>query len=337
MPDGIDLKRIINLDPETTVTEDDYTIVDSLTGGAKKFALGQALGEIKDGLSSVENNILTDNIRQALLQLASKVAYIDDGGQDYYDDLYNAFYPITPPAELVSISAVYTQSGDVYTTDSLNSLKTDLVVTALYDDQTTATITTYTLSGTLTEGTSVITVTYGGKTTTFAVTVTAILYPMVNASHTFTDGNVISVSNGNHVTLQLNSNITSGTGTSINLYDVTENKDTVYDTTNIGQQSQKFVIPSGASCVFKVRNLNTALTFQGDIKFNLRNTNGTSIGSSSMINCGNAPTEQEYSATWTQSASVAIGLIFLFTNQITGASGSLQFDVELYVNNARWI
>lgn len=53
MPDGIDLKRIIDLDPETTVTDDDYTIVDSLTGGAKKFALGQALGEIKDGLDTL--------------------------------------------------------------------------------------------------------------------------------------------------------------------------------------------------------------------------------------------------------------------------------------------
>ena len=171
MPDGIDLKRIIDLDPETTVTDDDYTIVDSTTGGAKKFAIGQALGEIKDGLSSVENNILTDNIRQALLQIAEKVAYIDEDGQDYYDDLYDALYPPAPPADLVSISAVYTQSGTVYDTDTLDSLKTDLVVTATYSDQTTETVTTYTLSGTLTVGTSTITVTYGGKTTTFSVTV----------------------------------------------------------------------------------------------------------------------------------------------------------------------
>lgn len=57
MPDGIDLKRIIDLDPETTVTDDDYTIVDSTTGGAKKFALGQALGEIKDGLQAVEDDV----------------------------------------------------------------------------------------------------------------------------------------------------------------------------------------------------------------------------------------------------------------------------------------
>ena len=57
MPDGIDLKRIIDLDPETTVTDDDYTIVDSTTGGAKKFAIGQALGEIKDGLSETTRNL----------------------------------------------------------------------------------------------------------------------------------------------------------------------------------------------------------------------------------------------------------------------------------------
>lgn len=74
-----------------------------------------------------------------------------------------------------SISAVYTQGGTVYDTASLDSLKDDLVVTATYDDTSTATVPSadYTLSGTLTAGTSTITITYGGKTTTFTVTVTA--------------------------------------------------------------------------------------------------------------------------------------------------------------------
>jgi len=113
---------------------------------------------------------LTEDIKQALLQIAEKVAYIDDQGATYYQALYDSFYP---PAELDSISAVYTQSGTVYNTDTLDSLKPDLVVTAHYSDQTTETVTTYTLSGTLTEGTSTITVSYGGKTDTFDVTVTA--------------------------------------------------------------------------------------------------------------------------------------------------------------------
>ena len=74
-------------------------------------------------------------------------------------------------SELVSISAVYTQSGTVYETDSLDSLKADLVVTATYSDSSTEVVTLYTLSGTLEVGTSTITVVYGGKITTFNVTV----------------------------------------------------------------------------------------------------------------------------------------------------------------------
>jgi uncharacterized protein YjdB len=214
------------------------------------------LNKIENGIEDHEQRIealeqggggLTDDIKQALLQIAQKVAYIDEHGQDYYDDLYDALYAVTAvsvspttlnfstlgttqqltatttpsgasvtwassntsiatvdntglvtsvaygaatitataggitascsvvvaQATLTSITAVYTQSDTVYDTDSLDSLKSDLVVTAHYDDSTTQTIAAadYTLSGTLTEGTSTITVSYGGKTTTFNVTV----------------------------------------------------------------------------------------------------------------------------------------------------------------------
>lgn len=73
-----------------------------------------------------------------------------------------------------SITATYTQSGTVYDTDSLDSLKADLVVTANYAGGTSETVpaSDYTLSGTLTAGTSTITVSYAGLTTTFNVTVT---------------------------------------------------------------------------------------------------------------------------------------------------------------------
>lgn len=72
-----------------------------------------------------------------------------------------------------SITATYTQSGTVYTTASLSDLTSDLVVVATYADSSTATLTSsdYTLSGTLTEGTCTITVTYAGLTDTFTVTV----------------------------------------------------------------------------------------------------------------------------------------------------------------------
>lgn len=112
---------------------------------------------------------LTGDIKQALLACFQKVAYIDENGQDYYDALEAALYP---PANLSYITAVYTQGSTViYNTDSLNSLKTDLVVTAHYDDSSSETVSSYTLSGTLSVGTSTITVSYGGKTTEFTVVV----------------------------------------------------------------------------------------------------------------------------------------------------------------------
>lgn len=113
---------------------------------------------------------LTEAQKQAILQLARKVAYIDGNGMTYYTDLYNAFYP---PAGLVSISAVFTQGNNViYDTDNLSVLRQYLTVTAHYDNSTSAVVTTYTLSGTLTAGNSTITVAYGGKSTTFIVAVT---------------------------------------------------------------------------------------------------------------------------------------------------------------------
>lgn len=111
---------------------------------------------------------LTEDVKQALLDCFENVAWISDDGQTYVDALEAALYP---PANLVSISAAYTQSGTVYSTDSLDSLKSDLVVTAYYDNGTSSAVTDYVLSGTLAEGTSTITVTYGGKTATFSVVV----------------------------------------------------------------------------------------------------------------------------------------------------------------------
>lgn len=237
--------RIIEQPEITTLSGNEYLVTDSPTAGTKKIT-PKNLVEAAGGGTGVSNDL-----KEALLQLASKVAYIDDDGQEYYQDLYDALYDTTwkvtntlthcsssNSAESVtkngsysatitasvgytltgatvsitmggtditasaynngtisiasvtgalvisisaaaktvsSISAVYTQSGTVYDTDSLDSLKSDLVVTATYSDTTTATVPSadYTLSGTLEAGTSTITVSYGGKTTTFSVTVTS--------------------------------------------------------------------------------------------------------------------------------------------------------------------
>ena len=144
----------------------------SISGSAADAkAVGDAIDALDDRVTALESGSsggLTADIKSALLACFANVAWAGNDGQDYYDALDAA---LNPPAGLVRISAVYTQSGTVYDTASLDDLKADLVVTAHYDNATTQVITNYTLSGTLTEGTSTITVTFGGKTTTFNVTV----------------------------------------------------------------------------------------------------------------------------------------------------------------------
>lgn len=129
--------------------------------------------EIADLKSAISGGGLTAEVKSALMAIFDHIGglYTDANGRTYIEALRSALYP---PANLSYITAVYTQSGTVYDTDTLDSLKADLVVTAHYSDSTTEVVTAYTLSGTLTEGTSTITVAYGGKTTTFTVTVSSI-------------------------------------------------------------------------------------------------------------------------------------------------------------------
>lgn len=69
---------------------------------------------------------------------------------------------------LSGISAIYS-GGDVAVGTGVADL-TGIVVTAAYSDGSTATVTDYTLSGTIAEGSNTVTVSYGGKTATFTVT-----------------------------------------------------------------------------------------------------------------------------------------------------------------------
>ena len=55
---------------------------------------------------------ISDDLKQALLQLARKVAYIDEDGQNYYDDLYDALYPAATGVTLSTASWGTTTIGD---------------------------------------------------------------------------------------------------------------------------------------------------------------------------------------------------------------------------------
>lgn len=139
---------------------------------------------------------LSDEAKEALLACFAHVAWSDEHGQEYYDALEAALYP---PADLEYISAVYTQSGTVYDTDSLDSLKPDLIVYAHYAADTEV-VASYELSGTLAVGTSTITVTYGGKAATFDVTVTAgILTGYTEVGTPSISDNILTVASNNFI------------------------------------------------------------------------------------------------------------------------------------------
>lgn len=197
---------------------------------------------------ALQSSGLSQAIKTALLAIFQHVAYVDEHGQEYYDDLEEALYPrsvytitntltgctstntaiaimdgdsynatiipsygytltgadisimiggetvtgfynngvisipnvtgdlaitVIATSSVSSISAAFTQGQNVVTNvDSLESLRQYLVVTATYMDSTTSVVSGYTLSGTLSIGTSTITVSYGGETDTFTVAVT---------------------------------------------------------------------------------------------------------------------------------------------------------------------
>lgn len=131
------------------------------------------------------DTLMTLDAKDALLALFAKCAFVTDDAQDAYDRLAQAL-----SAKLLYIEADYAQDHTIYDTDSLNAITAgdDLIVTAYYDDGSHYDVEGYTLSGTLTAGTSTITVNYGGKTTTIDVTVTtAILFQVQNHEVNKTD------------------------------------------------------------------------------------------------------------------------------------------------------
>lgn len=93
-------------------------------------------------------------------------------------------------ATITGISATYS-GGSVPAGTALDDL-TGIVVTAQYSDGSTATVTGYTLSGEITEGSNTITVTYQGKTATFTVTGTAVaqVYTVTNNLTNVTNSNL---------------------------------------------------------------------------------------------------------------------------------------------------
>ena len=89
---------------------------------------------------------------------------------------------------LLAISAAY-RGGPVPTGTSLSSL-TDLTVTASYSDNSTETVENYAMSGAINIGSNTITVSYGGKVTSFTVVGEPLPNELVSISVTYEGGTV---------------------------------------------------------------------------------------------------------------------------------------------------
>ena len=141
----------------------------------------------------------------------------------------------TPTKTLSSISAVYNQgSTAVYPSTNLDSLKNNLTVTATYSDNSNSVISSgYSLSGNLTVGTSTITVTYSGKTTTFNVTVTEESTPGMDSAYSYLKVTVPASATTEQSTLYL-SKPTRGTMSSLYINDVPKDVPTGTNQTTTG-------------------------------------------------------------------------------------------------------
>ena len=146
------------------------------------------LNETITGLQALESSVATLNEKVAQLQaLESTIATLNEKVvelQTRIEALENPTVPPETPPEvpptttptLTSIQAVVniTEEVTITTSTPLEDLKQYIVVNGGYDDETTKEITEYELQGTLTTGTSTITVVAtenNSITTTFDVTV----------------------------------------------------------------------------------------------------------------------------------------------------------------------
>lgn len=79
--------RIIDQTEITSLQGNEFLVTDSATAGTKKITPQNLVNACSTGTG------VSDDLKVALLQLAEKAAYIDGGGQQYYDELYDALYP----------------------------------------------------------------------------------------------------------------------------------------------------------------------------------------------------------------------------------------------------
>ncbi len=205
---------IVQLGPHTYTweyTPSDTKNYESASGEIELNFLPVALGAVKvESFTQGDTVIYAGSDINALKSMLKVALYNNDGtkNKDLTDGEYtltgelvageseitvsssgfSTTFTVNVTAEsMTGINAVFTQgSVKVFATTDIDSLKEYLKVTAVYNSGRTEDIASgdYTLSGTLSVGTSAITVAYSGKETTFNVTVSEIAVESITAAFT---------------------------------------------------------------------------------------------------------------------------------------------------------
>lgn len=149
--------------------------------------LSEEIGNLGGGTGTGGSSGLTTAQVNALDGMFKVCAFIKADISVEYNAFRDAFG--IEAATITGISATYS-GGSVPAGTALDDL-TGIVVTAQYSDGSTATVTGYTLSGEIAEGSNTITVTYQDKTATFTVTGTAAaqVYTVTNNLTNVTNSN----------------------------------------------------------------------------------------------------------------------------------------------------
>lgn len=314
--------------------------------------------QLDEVVSNVKSAIMSKSLRFAIYNLLMDAVYksenhesdkdalaelLNDGGND--DDTV---------ATLIEISATYS-GGDVLAGTPVSDLS-GIIVTAYYSDGTSEAVTDYILSGTIVEGENTITVSYGGKTTTFTVVgimesggedeaeplytfETALNVPLPDRYGT--KPIEYSVSNGNHVEIKAGDDVSGSAYIRSNFSTAATNG------ADISNAPEWFKIPANSDVTFKLTNVNISGVplheVPTNMKFGLRDMKATQsdefivfVKSSENIIPGveyilNDPWE----ATVTIESEVSVQGVCAFF--VIAAGLSIEFNVELYVNGERWI
>lgn len=205
-----DLHSHSNKDVLDSITQDDINKWNNNSGGS--------------GLTTEQIN--------ALNEMFKVCAYVKEDVSTEYGAFKNAFGidgGTVPTKTLQSITATYS-GGNVAVGTNVNTL-TGITVKANYSDGTSTSVTGYTLSGTIAEGSNIITVTYEGLTTTFAVTGVAeetggeeTTKTLQSISATYTGGNVTVGTSVNSLTgVTVKANYSDGSQENVTGYTLSGN------------------------------------------------------------------------------------------------------------------